>query len=56
MVGGKAIAADEIRGREITGGETRELVPGDAMIIPNGTPHWFKDVQGPFLYWVVKVR
>src|SRR6059058_1704807 len=33
MVDGKNIAADEIRGKEITGGETRKLVPGDAMII-----------------------
>ena len=56
MVDGKPIAADEIRGREITGGETRQLVPGDVMIIPNGVPHWFKDVQAPFLYYVVKVR
>src|SRR5712691_5558612 len=50
MVDGKSIAPDEIRGREITGGETRKLVPGDAMIIPNGVPHWFKEVQAPFLY------
>jgi len=56
MVDGKTIAPDEIRGREITGGETRKLVPGDAMIIPNGVPHWFKEVQAPFLYYVVKVR
>jgi uncharacterized protein GlcG (DUF336 family)/mannose-6-phosphate isomerase-like protein (cupin superfamily) len=56
MVGGKPIAPDEIRGNEITGGETHELVPGDAMIIPNGVPHWFKSVNGPFLYFVVKVR
>ena len=56
MVDGKPTAADEIRGKEITGGETHELVPGDAMIIPNGVPHWFKNVDGPFLYFVVKVR
>jgi glc operon protein GlcG len=56
MVDGKPTAPDEIRGREITGGETRTLVPGDVMIIPNGVPHWFKEVQGPFLYYVVKVR
>lgn len=56
MLDGKPIAADEIRGREINGGETRKLVPGDAMIIPNGVPHWFKEVQAPFLYYVVKVR
>jgi len=56
MVEGHNIAADEIRGKEIAGGETRSLVPGDAMIIPNGVPHWFKEVQAPFLYYVVKVR
>src|SRR5262250_375162 len=56
MVDGKPIAAEEIRGREITGGESRNLFPGDAMIIPNGVPHWFKDVQAPFLYYVIKVR
>ncbi len=56
IVDGKPIAADEIRGREITGGETRQLVPGDVMIIPNGVPHWFKEVKAPFLYYVVKVR
>jgi len=56
MVDGKPIAADEIRGREITGGETRQLVPGDVMIIPNGVPHWFKEVKAPFPYYVVKVR
>jgi len=56
MVDGKPIAADEIRGREIINGETRKLVPDDAMIIPNGVPHWFKEVQAPFLYYVVKVR
>jgi glc operon protein GlcG len=56
MVDAKNVAPDEIRGREITGGETRKLVTGDAMIIPNNVPHWFKEVQGPFLYFVVKVR
>jgi glc operon protein GlcG len=56
MVDGKPTAENEIRGKEITGGQTRELVPGDAMIIPNGVPHWFKSVNGPFLYFVVKVR
>jgi len=55
MVDGKPIAADEIRGREITGGDSRKLVPGDVMIIPNYVPHWFKEVQAPFLYYVVKV-
>ena len=27
-----------------------------AVIIPNGVPHWFKEVEAPFDYYVVKVR
>jgi glc operon protein GlcG len=56
MIDGNAIAPNEIRGREISGGETRSLAPGDVLIIPNGAPHWFKEVHAPFLYYVVKVR
>jgi Cupin len=52
----KSIAPEELRGTTITGGETRKLVPGDVVVIPNGVPHWFKEVQAPFLYYVVKVR
>ena len=50
------IAVDEIRGKEISGGETRKLVKGDVIIVPAGTPHWFKEVSTPFLYYVVKAR
>jgi glc operon protein GlcG len=56
MVDGKTTGPNEIRGREINGGDTRSLVPGDVMIIPNGVPHWFREVQAPFLYYVVKVQ
>ncbi len=52
----KTTAPDEIRGASIAAGESRRLVKGDVMIIPNGTPHWFKEVDGPVLYYVVKVR
>jgi glc operon protein GlcG len=55
-VGLKETAAEELRGTAIQGGETRELAPGDVVVIPNGTPHWFKRVTVPFLYYVVKVR
>ncbi len=61
VTGGKAvdpktIAPNEIRGKYIEGGETRKLVPGDVVIIPNPVPHWFKEVSTPFNYYVVKVR
>jgi hypothetical protein len=28
----------------------------NVIIVPKGTPHWFKDVSGPVLYYVVKVQ
>lgn len=52
----KEIAPHELRGKSIDGGETRKLVPGDVVIIPNNVPHWFKEVSSPFNYYVVKVR
>ena len=53
---GKVTAANEIRGPEITGGEVRRIAKGDVLIVPSGTPHWFKEVSGPLNYYVVKVR
>jgi mannose-6-phosphate isomerase-like protein (cupin superfamily) len=55
-VGAKSVGPEELRGSAIDGGETRELVAGDVVVIPNGVPHWFKEVKAPFLYYVVKVR
>lgn len=52
----QTIEPGEIRGSAIEGGETRKLVKGDVITVQNGTPHWFKEIQGPFLYYVVKVR
>jgi Cupin len=61
VTGGTAVelrttGREELRGTAITGGETRKLVPGDVVVIPNGVPHWFREVEAPFLYYVVKVR
>jgi glc operon protein GlcG len=55
-VDAKTTAADEIRGTEIAGGDTREISKGDVIVVPAGTPHWFKEVSNPFLYYVVKAR
>ncbi len=55
MVEAKTTAPDEIRGARIDGGTTRSLEKGDLVVVPNGVPHWFKEVKGPFLYYVVKV-
>jgi glc operon protein GlcG len=61
VTGGKSVdskmtATNEFRGSMIDGGETRQLKKGDVVIVPKGTPHWFRQVDGAFLYYVVKVR
>jgi uncharacterized protein GlcG (DUF336 family)/mannose-6-phosphate isomerase-like protein (cupin superfamily) len=56
VVEGKNIAADEIRGIQISGGETRQISQGDVIIVPAGTPHWFKEIPAPLTYYVVKAR
>jgi glc operon protein GlcG len=55
VVGGKTTAPGEIRGTSIRGGKEQRLVKGDVFIVPNGVPHWFRDVPGPIEYYVVKV-
>ncbi len=55
-VDAKPSAPNEIRGTAIRDGESRRLSKGDVIIIPNGVPHWFQEVQDPLLYYVVKVR
>jgi mannose-6-phosphate isomerase-like protein (cupin superfamily) len=56
MVDGKTTAPGEVRGAAIEGGETHTLSKDDVVVIPPGIPHWFKDTQGLFLYYVVKVE
>jgi glc operon protein GlcG len=60
VTGGKAvqaktIARHEIRGSAIEGGQIQHIEKGDVIVIPKGVPHWFKEVNGPLLYYVVKV-
>ncbi|HEX6813599.1 MAG TPA: heme-binding protein [Planctomycetota bacterium] len=55
VVAPKATAPHEVRGTGIDGGESRQLVPGDVVVVPAGTPHWFQQVEAPFTYYVVKV-
>jgi glc operon protein GlcG len=52
----KTVIPEEIRGKDIGGGQSRQLAKGDVIVVPNGVPHWFQEVQGPFTYYVVKVR
>jgi len=55
VIDGKTTAPDQIRGASILGGETRHLAKGDFIVIPAGTPHWFKEVPKSVNYYTVKV-
>jgi len=56
VVDAREIAPAESRGSRIEGGVTRQLAKGEVIIVPNNTPHWFKEVNGQFLYYTIKVR
>lgn len=56
LADGKMTGPGEIRGRTVQGGTTRTIKPGDVLVVPRGTAHWFKEVKGPLTYYVVKVR
>lgn len=56
VVDPKESAPNEIRGKELSGGETRSIAKGDVIIVPAGTPHWFKEVPASMTYYVVKAR
>jgi mannose-6-phosphate isomerase-like protein (cupin superfamily) len=55
MIGGKMTKPGQHLGSDIQGGQTRHLSKGDVMVIPAGTPHWFKEVPQSVSYYVVKV-
>jgi quercetin dioxygenase-like cupin family protein len=55
MIGGRVSRPGQQIGTEIQGGETHHLGKGDVIVIPAGTPHWFKEVPKPFTYYMVKV-
>lgn len=39
---------------DIQGGETRKVSKGDVLVIPAGTPHWYKEVNGSVTYLEVR--
>jgi mannose-6-phosphate isomerase-like protein (cupin superfamily) len=54
MVDAKQDAPDEIRGSGIDGGVEYALEKGVVVTVPRNTPHWVKQTQPGFRYFVVK--
>jgi mannose-6-phosphate isomerase-like protein (cupin superfamily) len=38
----------------IEGGQSRRVAKGDVILIPAGTPHWYKDLEGSITYLEVR--
>jgi glc operon protein GlcG len=55
MVGGKVSKPGQMLGSSIQGGDDHHLTKGDVIVVPAGTPHWFKEVPESISYFVVKV-
>lgn len=56
VVGSRETGPNELRGDRIEGGDERRITRGDVVVIPAGTPHWFKAVDGPTTYYTIKTR
>jgi len=59
LVGGTAVEPKETRANQMTAKDMQnpqsyDLNKGDVLVIPAGTPHWFKQVNGSIDYLVVK--
>ena len=59
VVGGTAVEPRQTRpgqmtAKDIQDGQSYNLKKGDVLVIPAGTPHWFKQVNGSINYLTVK--
>ena len=43
-----------VRGTAIEGGVSRRVVPGDIIIIPGHTPHWFSELETDLSYLIFR--
>ena len=48
------LTGTNVRGPRIEGGVSRRVAPGDVVIIPGGTPHWWSTLDGDISYLIVR--
>jgi len=54
-LGQESAGPGQIHAKSIVGGTAHHLRQGDVIVIPHGTPHQFTEIDGSFLYFVVKI-
>jgi mannose-6-phosphate isomerase-like protein (cupin superfamily) len=52
----RTLRANEQTGSGIRDGRARRVARGDVIVVPNGTPHWFREVMPAIRYFAVKLR
>ena len=52
VTGGRLVNANDtgVRGSAIEGGVSRRVVPGDVVVIPGHTPHWWSEIETDIEY------
>ena len=53
LIGGKMTKPGLTQGTNIEGGKTQQLTKGDVIVIPPGTPHWWKEVPKSITFYAV---
>ncbi len=56
LIGGKVTKAGLTQGTNIEGGKTMQLSKGDVIVIPAGTPHWWKEVPKSITVYAVNTE
>jgi mannose-6-phosphate isomerase-like protein (cupin superfamily) len=56
LIDDKVVSPGQHQGSGIKGGEVHHLSKGDIVVIPAGTPHWFKAVSHSVSYLLVKAE
>ena len=58
VTGGTIVRSASAGGRgenaTIEGGQSRRVAKGDVILVPAGTPHWYKDLEGSITYLEVR--
>jgi quercetin dioxygenase-like cupin family protein len=56
LIGGKVTKPGLTQGTNIEGGKTMQLTKGDVIVIPPGTPHWWKEVPKSITLYAVNTQ
>jgi mannose-6-phosphate isomerase-like protein (cupin superfamily) len=56
LIGGKVTKPGLTQGTTIEGGNTVQLTKGDVIVIPPGTPHWWKEVPKSITLYAVNTQ